>query len=124
MVPFSSKAEALLVIVSYCAVLVHLSPEGRGRASAASEGEGVRMLQIFLELPNPLTPTLSPLGRGSAPCQRCRLHLQEERLIKRQHSATRRAPWRARLRRSPGRPACLRNRRYRRPCRNGRGRTC
>jgi hypothetical protein len=42
--------------------LFHLSPEGRGRASAASEGEGVRMLQNFLKLPNPLTPTLSPPG--------------------------------------------------------------
>ncbi len=60
--------------------LLHLSPEGRGRASqrvgakrrpmtsSASEGEGVRMMQNFLKLPNPLTPTLSPAGRGSALC--------------------------------------------------------
>src|SRR5579871_5948572 len=45
-------------------ILPHLSPEGRGRASAASEGEGVRKLQKNLQLPNPLTPTLSPPGRG------------------------------------------------------------
>jgi hypothetical protein len=51
-------------------ILLHLSPEGRGRASEASEGEGVRKAQYFLNLPNPLTPTLSPPGRGSAPCQR------------------------------------------------------
>jgi branched-chain amino acid transport system ATP-binding protein len=34
------------------------------------------MLQNFLKLPNPLTPTLSPAGRGSAPYLRGRLELK------------------------------------------------
>ena len=43
--------------------------------SKASEGEGVRKLQYFLGRPNPLTPTLSPLGRGSAQRERIRIPL-------------------------------------------------
>src|SRR5579859_4512039 len=54
--------------------MLHLAPEGRGRATpdliGGSESEGVRAPQNFLKRPNPLTPTLSPSGRGSAPCPR------------------------------------------------------
>src|SRR5579862_9100704 len=47
-----------------------LSPEGKGR------GEGARADQEFLpQLPNPLTPTLSPLGRGSSHQQALLLRL-------------------------------------------------
>ena len=46
------------------ATIVHsLSPEGRGW------GEGARAYEKNPRLPNPLTPTLSPLGRGSSLCQ-------------------------------------------------------
>src|SRR5579862_786791 len=51
-------------------LIFSLSPEGRGR------GEGARADQEFLpQLPNPLTPTLSPLGRGSSHQQALLLRL-------------------------------------------------
>jgi hypothetical protein len=46
----------------------HLSPEGRGRANAVSEGEGDRMFQFRVRYP--LTPTISPTGRGRRTARR------------------------------------------------------
>ena len=57
--------------------LFHLSPEGRGRASAASEGEGVRKIQKKAEASEPPHPNPLPCGERerSQPCRSLRLNV-------------------------------------------------